>query len=131
MDDETNVDNVTDDQHPMPPDDESEDEVDILHSVKMFQTEHNRNTCLKHQNLEEAVVENFSKEVVNKRKSIKSSKSFAIAPGEGKIPTNWLREEHFDVKGFPTLPSNPTSLYKRSEYIVPHRRSTQVNKIPS
>ena len=27
--------------------------------------------------------------------------SFQIAPGEGKIPTNLMREEHFDVKAFP------------------------------
>ena len=27
--------------------------------------------------------------------------SIKIAPGEGKIPTNLLREEHFDVRAFP------------------------------
>ena len=27
--------------------------------------------------------------------------SIKIAPGEGKIPTNLLREDHFDVRAFP------------------------------
>ena len=27
--------------------------------------------------------------------------SIQIAPGEGKIPTNLMREEHFDVQAFP------------------------------
>ena len=30
-------------------------------------------------------------------------KIYNIAPGEGKIPTNWIREKNFDVIAFPEL----------------------------
>ena len=72
------------------PDDETMDESqseddDVLHSVKLFQSDHNRNTCLIHQNPEEHIVENFTKTVLNKKKKFDSAKTFTIAPGEGII----------------------------------------------
>ena len=35
------------------------------------------------------------------KKKGESKKSIVVAPGEGKIPTNIMREEHMDVKAFP------------------------------
>ena len=62
-------------------DTDSEEEEDILHNVKLYQSDHNRHTLLKHKNPEEVVVENYSKEILNKKKKAKDGKSFAIAPG--------------------------------------------------
>ncbi len=41
---------------------------------------------------------------------------FEIAPGEGKIPTNWLKDENFDVMAFPCLfPSGQFGLFHQRE----------------
>ena len=60
---------------------DSEEEEDILHNVKLYQSDHNRHTLLKHKNPEAVVVENYSKDILNKKKKAKDGKSFAIAPG--------------------------------------------------
>ena len=62
-------------------DTDSEEEEDILHNVKLYQSDHNRHTLLKHKNPEEVVVENYSKDILNKKKKAKDGRSFAIAPG--------------------------------------------------
>ena len=41
------------------------------------------------------------KMIVNNEKSPIYKGSVKIAPGEGKVPSNILREDHFDVKAFP------------------------------
>ena len=117
-----NLEEVTDgtEEKDMDIDDNEEEETNMLHSVKMFQSEQSENTCLMLENPEENVVENFTSDVLSKKKSVKSSKSFAIAPGEGKVPTNWLREENFDAKGFPTLyPTGKFALHHPREPKLP------------
>lgn len=47
---------------------------------------------------------------------------FTIAPGEGKVPTNFLREDNWDVKTFPTL--HPTGRYGMS-YLRTRKLSCQ------
>ena len=121
-------------------DDIEEEETNMLHSVKMFQSEQSENTCLMLENPEENVVENFTSDVLSKKKSVKSSKSFAIAPGEGKVPTNWLREENFDAKGFPTLyptgkfalhhprePKLPAQQFFNQRYVIGYINDSKVN----
>ncbi len=63
-------------------------------------------TCMVHENPETLVVINKTNEVM--RKQIASAE-IEIAPGEGKVPTNWLKEQDFDVLSFPTL--FPTGKY--------------------
>ena len=101
-------------------DDQGEEETNMLHSVRMFQSEQNGNTCLMHQNPEEEIVENFTARPKLKKKKVKSTKSFEIAPGEGKTPTNWLREDNFDAKGFPTL-------YPTGKYGLHHDRNVKIS----
>jgi hypothetical protein len=46
-----------------------------------------------------------------------------IAPGEGKIPTNLMREEHFDVEAFPKhYPSGKFGLH----FLRKHKLSAQM-----
>ena len=59
--------------------DESDD--DMLNSVRDYQSKQNEVTCLVHDNPEEIVVENYTKEILSKKKKVKSKKSFEIAPG--------------------------------------------------
>jgi hypothetical protein len=47
------------------------------------------------------LVTNFA--AVNLIIKTSDGKDFVIAPGEGKVPTNFLRADNWDVKGFPTL----------------------------
>ena len=100
-------------------DDQDEEETNMLHSVKMFQSEQNGNTCLMHQNPEEEIVENFTARPIRKKKKVDSTKSFEIAPGEGKTPTNWLREDNFDAKGFPRL-------YPTGKFALHHDRKVKI-----
>ena len=61
----------------------------------------NAATCLLPENREaEMIINDTGKTIHNVVK---------IAPGEGKIPQNYLREEHFDVKAFPR--HHPTGNY--------------------
>ena len=103
--------------------DETEDEEDdgnMLNSVRAHQCDRSEITCLVHDNLDEDLVENLTKKTVSKKKSIKSTKSFEIAPGEGKIPNNWLRDEHFDTKGF-------LQLYPTGKYGLNHPREPKLS----
>ena len=68
--------------------------------VKKYQAQQDSNTCIIPMDLEAQVVVNNSSKTIFKNID-EDGKSIAIAPGEGKIPTNYLREEHFDVKSFP------------------------------
>ena len=63
-------------------------------------------TCMVHENPETLVVINKTNEVLRKQTA---STDVEIAPGEGKVPTNWLKEHDFDVLSFPTL--FPTGKY--------------------
>ena len=102
-------------------DEESEDEHDTrLQSVKNFQSKQENNTCLLPRDMANKIVMNTEKSAMER---LKEKKSIQIAPGnykhffsnmsdktqmkwfiplgEGKVPTNFLREKHFDVKAFP------------------------------
>ena len=83
-----------DDAESMDMSSDSDESGDMLNSVKAHQGIRGEITCLVHENLEEAVVENLTKQVLSKKKKITSTKSFEIAPGEGRIPNNLMREEH-------------------------------------
>ena len=65
-----------------------------LNAVKKFQSNQNSSTCLVPEDLAYKVVVNKSSAAITKQ-------GIAIAPGEGKIPSNLMREDFFDVKAFP------------------------------
>ena len=87
---------------------EDEDD-DILGAVKEHQTKQNSNTCMTRREPEALVIENHTNKTIKKKRNSKMKDGIDIAPGENKIPTNFMRDEHFDVKAFPTL--HPTGNY--------------------
>ena len=82
--------------------DQSDDETDT--PVKKFQSVQDSFTCLTRTNLDTQVLTNDTSKTVKK-----GEKSIELAPGEGKIPCNRLREKNSDVKGFPK--HHPTGNY--------------------
>ena len=96
------------------------DNDDILDAVKKGQSYHDSHTCLVPTNPEEDIVENDQNSVLYK-KLRESGRSFPIAPGENKRPSNWCREEDFEVKAWPNLfPSGKYGLnHDREEEITP------------
>jgi len=94
--------------------DESEKEMD---NIRKSQLDLGEEMCLTNETPEEAVVSNISKVPMNKKSHYDSKAAFVIAPGESKIPTNLMREEHWDRKAFPCqLPSGRFGFHnERSE----------------
>ena len=60
-------------------------------------------SCLLPQNPENDVVINSSDKPIKKKLRLKDIFVHEIAPGEGKIPNNWLRAKDFLLKAFPWL----------------------------
>ena len=89
-------------------DDEQEEQEEAENAIQEFQVHDGLGTCMVPENPETAVVFNNSNETINVKINA-TSKPVEVAPGEGKIPTNWLRDDEFDVKAFPTL--HPTGKY--------------------
>ena len=102
-------------------DDESESENEeenstIQQAVKMQQSKQDSTTFLVPKDMANHVVRN------NEESSIRE-KSIKIAPGEGKIPSNLMREEYFDVKAFPKFhPSGKFGLHQNRK----HKLSAQM-----
>ena len=90
-------------------DQEDFDESDALSSVKKYQTLC-ESSCIQMNYPEVNVVINTSDKPkeCNVKDSITNEK-VVLAPGEGKIPTNIMRESEFDVYAFPWL--HPTGWY--------------------
>lgn len=78
---------------------DEDDESTILTSVKKHQSKQSCNTFLMPDDLANEIEINNGK--VSIKKTTKGNGNITIAPGEGKIPTNLLRDEDFDVKAFP------------------------------
>ena len=64
---------------------------------------------------------------MRKKLKIKSKITHEVAPGEGKIPSNWLRELDFDVAGFPRhFPDGLYGLFHpRKQKITPQQFFSQ------
>lgn len=97
----------TDNQRMETNDDQSSEESDndddsdsVLKAVKQNQSKQNSTTFLVPKDLSHRVVKNDSLTIKSKEIG-ESNISIQIAPGEGKIPSNLMRDEHFDVKAFP------------------------------
>ena len=72
------------------------------------------------------IVVNNTKQTIKKRIK-KTAPVIEIAPGEGKIPTNWLREKDNDIDSFPELhPEGKYGLdYERSQKLSRHKYFAQ------
>ena len=66
------------------------------------------------------VVVNNTKKTI-KTKVNKKAPIFEIAPGEGKIPTNWLREKDNDIDSFPEL-------HVEGKYGLDHERTQKLSR---
>ena len=79
----------------------NEEENDgILDAVKQYQSRQQDYTCLIPEDMEPLVVVNH-KDKPATIATKETKESFKFSPGEGKIPSNFLRTEHMDVKAFP------------------------------
>ena len=58
-----------------------------------------RSTCLQPDNPESNIFVNDTSEIMKKKTKLASGFTYEVAPGEGKIPTSFLREPNFDVTG--------------------------------
>jgi hypothetical protein len=91
-------------------DHDSDDEEDLVKDpVKRQQAFGSSHTCLVNEDPSSMVVVNSSRNPITKKLNRKSDKSFVVAPGEGKTPTNWMRDIDFDIKAYPQL--HPTGQY--------------------
>ena len=97
--DSTSLENQPDELEDSDDDIDSDDDEFENNPVKKFQVRRDEQTCLMPQNLETEVVVNQNTSETKKLPAF-DGESIDIAPGEGKIPTNYLRQEHFDVKSF-------------------------------
>ncbi len=71
--------------------------------VRRHQVDQASHTCLIEEDMAAMVVENQTTNVIQKKRKKADKQAINIAPGEGKIPTNWLRDVDFDEKAFPKL----------------------------
>ena len=85
-----------------------DDEEINLDSVKKYQFRQECYTVMMPTNMEAEVVVNSKPFTIN-AKSDGSDELIKIAPGEGKLPTNKMRQEHMDVQANPR--HHPTAKY--------------------
>ena len=71
-----------------------------LEAVQKYQSNQDSNTCLFPREMEQNMVVNNGRKTIEK-KIKEGMDSIKIAPGEGKRATNFMREDHIDVKAFP------------------------------
>ena len=71
-----------------------------LAAVHQFQSKQHNYTCMMPNDMASDVIVNNKPFPIN-APCPESDQPFKIAPGEGKIPTNRMREQHEDAKAFP------------------------------
>ena len=87
-----------------------DDHSTVQKAVREQQSKQDSNTFLVPKDMANQIVKN------NNKSSIRE-KSIEIAPGEGKIPSNLMRDENFDVKAFPKYhPSGKFGLHHTRKY---------------
>ena len=117
----SDVNSINDEDQILSDEDLSEDEE--LDDSPFLET-----TCLVQENPESRVIVNTSEETIHKKTKTSSNIVHEVAPGEGKTPTNYLREEDFDITGFPRhFPDGKYGLYdkERKKAITPQQFFTQ------
>ena len=95
---------------------DDEDDDQILQAVKQNQYRQDNNTFVIPDDTAPKI---FVKTTSSEKTKETEKNSIQIAPGEGKIPTNLMREEHFDVKAFPKHhPSGKFGLHHMRKYML-------------
>ena len=79
--------------------DSGEEEVEATETDNVF----NQVTALLPEAPQTDVIVNTSDKVIKKKLRRDAKKVYEIAPGENKIPDNWLRKQDFDIRAFPQL----------------------------
>ena len=78
-------------------------------NITKYQFKVGKSTVMSDSFPETTMVINTSDKTVEKKMTDESDVSCPIAPGEGKIPTNLMRDPNFDTEGFPDL--HPSGQY--------------------
>ena len=100
--------------------DDNDDNDSRLQAVKEYQANSDSHTCLMPIELDAQVVINEGQTAVQRSRK-DNDQGISIAPGEGKVPTNFLREENIDVKAFPR--HFPSGIYG-----IDHKREIRLTK---
>ena len=79
-------------------------------------------TCLLPQNPERDVIINTSDKTLKKKVKRTDQTVYEIAPGEGKIPNNWLRATNFLLRAFPWL-------FSKGRYGLYHKREIKLSPL--
>ena len=105
----TNTDNSDDEQFAESSDEDSVDKSPVesdnitIEQEEADQNSFNAKTCLYPKEPETSMIMNH----INEKKKIKfgrkAKKIYEYAPGQGQMPTNWIREKNFDIIAFPEL----------------------------
>ena len=98
----------------------STDEEDEHHPIAGHQYNMGSASVMTDKFPESSVVINQSDKVIEAKRGHDSKQGLSLAPGEGKVPTNLMRDEFWDTEGFPYLhPSGRFGLhYKRKHKIT-------------
>ncbi len=75
----------------------------MIASKSLFQFDDCTCTVMVDDYPEDVLFINSTKQTINKKQTTSSTTSCPIAKGEGKIPTNMLRDIHWDINSFPSL----------------------------
>ena len=121
---DVNVDIINSDQEPGSDDESS---IAVEPSIQAHQNDARQSTFMCSRNPEAEIVENPHRDKIITKKSHKlGTASFSIAPGEGKIPTNLMRDESWDINAFPSLfPSGRYGLnYERAKKLSPQQKQS-------
>ena len=106
-----------DDEHNSSSDSEEQEPESIYNDV----------TCIVRDEPATELYVNTTNKIVSKKPKLKSSVTHQIAPGEGKICTNWMRDENFDIEAFPIHHSDGKYglNYPREVKLHPHQYYSQ------
>ena len=92
-----------------------------LEAVQKYQSNQDSTTCLFPREMAQKMVVNNGRKTIEKQKK-EGMNSIKIAPGEGKMATNFMREEHIDVKAFPIHHPN-------GEFGLHHKRKFKLSPV--
>ena len=79
----------------------SDSDKEELSDDELEESPYNDVTCLVPDEPQTRMLINTSNTTMHKKRNANSKISHAIAPGEGKCISNWMRDENFDIDAFP------------------------------
>ena len=102
---------------------DSDNDDDKLDSIRKYQHNLGNSTMMTDNFPESSLITNTTNNILHQKESENSTRSCPIAPGEGKVPTNLMRDENWLINAFPNLfPSGKYGLnYERDQKISPQQ----------